>query len=302
MSAKWKYILAVLTLIAIVVWLAVFTFPEKRLKLIACDVGQGDAALAVYGEIQVLIDGGPDDSVLDCLSTHIPFWDRKIELVILSHPQADHYGGLIEVLKRYDVGAFISSGLDSGSQGYNLLKSIVGGSGVRVINPTSGMVIRLGLIYLDILHPSKQFLSDNTSWISSINKGGVLGAYTSNKDPNEFSIVTILRLGEFEALFTGDIDPAISNTIAEQITRRGIKSVKYIKIPHHGSKNGVSGRLLDVIEPSVAIISVSAKNSYGHPHEEVIKMLNDRNIEILRTDEEGDIVVESDGNNVHVVK
>lgn len=302
MSVKWKYLLAVLTLIMIVVWLAVLKFPKKKLGLVACDVGQGDAALVVYGEIQILIDGGPDDSVLDCLSTYLPFWDRKIELVILSHPQTDHFGGLLEVLKRYDVGAFISSGLDSGSQEYSLLKSIVGGRGIRVINPTSGMVIRLGMIYLDILHPSEEFLSVNSTSLSTREEENVLGAYTSSRDPNEFSVVVILRLGEFEALFTGDIGPKTSDLLAEQLVPGDSQRVEYIKIPHHGSKNGITGKLLDVIEPDVAVISVGEKNRYGHPHEEVIKLLKDRGIRILRTDKEGNIVIESDGSSMWLAK
>jgi len=302
MSVKWKYLLAVLTLMMIVVWLAVLKFPKKKLKLVACDVGQGDATLVVYGEIQVLIDGGPDDSVLDCLSTHLPFWDRKIELVILSHPQTDHFGGLVEVLKRYDVGAFASSGLDSGSQEYSMLKSIVGGSGIRVINPTSGMVIRLGMIYLDILHPSEEFLSVNSTSSSTRKEKDVLGMYTSSRDPNEFSVVAILRLGEFEALFTGDIGPKTSDLLAEQFTLGDSQKVEYIKIPHHGSKNGVTGKLLDMIEPEIAVISVGAKNRYGHPHSEVIKLLSDRGIKTLRTDLTGDIELITDGNSWQVVE
>jgi competence protein ComEC len=302
MSDRWKYLLIVLGLMVIVVWMAVLSFPQKKLLIIACDVGQGDASIIIYGETQILVDGGPDDSVLECLSEHIPFWDRNIELIVLSHPQRDHYGGLIDVLKRYDVEAFVSSSLDSSSQGYGVLKNIVGGSGVRVINPTSGMVIRLGMIYLDILHPSKQYILSNTEGIEVNERANILGSYTTSLDPNEFSVVIILRLGEFEALFTGDIDPKLSNVIADQILSYGIKGVEYIKIPHHGSKNGVSSKLLDVVEPDMAIISVSAKNSYGHPHEEVLKMLSDRDIKILRTDEEGDIIIKSDGSNVWIVK
>jgi competence protein ComEC len=301
MSVKWKYFLAVLSLIAIVVWLAVLRYPPEKLYIIACDVGQGDAVLVIYGETQILIDGGPDERVVDCLSRYFPFWDRQIELIILSHPQEDHYAGLIEILKRYDVLTFIGSSLDSGNQKYGLLKSMVGGSGARVINPTSGMVIRLGMIYLDILHPSKRFLSENSLWRGSTEKNNVLGASTSKRDPNEFSIVTLLRLGKFDALFTGDIGPSISNSIAEKINNNKKGSVEYIKIPHHGSKNGVSGKLLDAVKPEYAIISVGAKNRYGHPHSEVIELLKDRDIKILRTDESGDVVVESDGSSMWLV-
>lgn len=302
MDVRWKYLLAVLSLIVIVVWMAVISFPEKNLLITSCDVGQGDASLIIYGQTQILIDGGPDDSVLECLSENIPFWDRKIEMLVLSHPQKDHFGGLIDVLKRYDVELLVSTGLDSSSQGYGVLKNMVGGSGVRVLNPTSGMVIRLGMIYLDILHPTQEYISRNSEDTSDGNEDNVLGAYTTSIDPNEYSVVMILRLGEFEALFTGDISPELSNSIADEIDRRGIRDVEYIKIPHHGSKNGVSEKLLNVLEPEVAAISVSERNSYGHPHEEVLKMLNDRSITILRTDKMGEVAIESDNSGSWVVK
>ena len=135
----WKYILGFLALTAATIWLAVLAFPDPKLHLIACDVGQGDAILASYGTNQVLIDGGPDNRVLDCLADHLPFWDREIELVILTHPQTDHFNGLIEVFRRYHVGAFVATPIDSSTQGYQVLKSTVGGSGIKVINPTRGM-------------------------------------------------------------------------------------------------------------------------------------------------------------------
>src|SRR4030065_2211620 len=97
MPTYWKYILATFCLMTIVVWFAVFTFPQKKLHIIACDVGQGDAILALYGSTQILIDGGPNDRVLGCLSKYLPFWDRKVELIILTHPEKDHFSGLIQV-------------------------------------------------------------------------------------------------------------------------------------------------------------------------------------------------------------
>lgn len=300
MENKWKYLLTFLSLTAALVWLAAFSFPDKNLHLIACDVGEGDAILAIYKKTQVLIDGGPGSKVMECLSKYMPFWDRKIEAIILTHPQSDHLTGLIEVFKSYQVENFLVDPLDTSSQGFGVLKSLVGGSGVKVINPTSGMVLRYDLIQLDILHPSKEFLAknlqpenpENNIAIQQFNASypGVLGAYTSSLDLNEFSVVTILSFGNFDALLTGDMDNKISNIIAES----GVGRVEYIKIPHHGSKNGLTKNVLDAVKPELAVISVG-KNSYGHPNEEILKMLNVRNIKILRTDEMGNVVVESDG-------
>jgi len=288
MTYKTKIILALLVLVAATTWLAVYFYPEKRLHLIACDVGQGDAILVTYGTTQILVDGGEGRDVLDCLSRYVPFWDRTIELVVLTHPQKDHFGGLIDVFRRYKVGHFLANSLDSGSQEYEVLKSVVGGGSTDVINPTSGMALGLGLIRLEIVWPTEEFSLANSRSTS----GNVLGATTTTRDPNDFSIVTVLRLGEFDALLTGDIGPKIIDRILETGI---IGDMEYIKIPHHGSKNGLTDNLLRFTDPEVAVISVGEKNRYGHPHKEVLELLSDQDIKILRTDVEGDVIVVSDG-------
>jgi competence protein ComEC len=296
---KFKYFLAFLALVAATVWLAVWVYPEPKLHLIACDVGQGDAILATYGQTQILIDGGPDRKVLDCLAKYLPFWDRELEIVLLTHPQKDHFGGLIDVFGRYSVQVFMANALDSSSQEYEVLKSKVGGSGTRIINPTQGMSIRSGAIYLDIVHPSREYILSNSEGLGLDLSKNVLGSYTSSASANDFSITAILSLGEFDALLTGDIMPKISNQLS---TNQLIREVEYIKIPHHGSKNGLTEDLLKVTNPEVAVISAGKKNRYGHPHKEVIKLLSDRDIKILRTDDVGDIEIVSDGNKWWVVE
>ena len=294
MKTLWKNILLGLSLVLIVVWMAVFVYPEKKLHLIACDVGQGDAILAVYGTTQILVDGGATSKVIDCLGTHMPFWDRKIEVVLLTHPQLDHFGGLSEVFKRFQVERFVATSLDSSSQAYQALISMVGGSGMQVVNPTTGMVIRSGLLYLDIVWPT----SDFQVAAGGVSEGNILGAFTSKIDPNDFSVVANLRLGEFNALLTGDIGPKI---IGEIIQTGKVGEVEYIKIPHHGSKNGLTKELLDVASPEVAVISVG-KNSFGHPHKEILNLLKEYGIQTKRTDEDGDVEVVSDGNSWWIKK
>lgn len=178
----WKYLLGTLFLATIVVWLAIFTFPDKNLHLVACDVGQGDAILASYGSFQILTDGGPDRKVLDCLSKYMPFYDREIELVVLTHPQLDHYGGLVEVFRRYKVNAFVGEQVDASSDGYQVLKELVGSSGARVIVPRTGIKISYDLIHLDIVWPAKDILSSEL---------------------NDYSVVYILGYKDFEAILTG---------------------------------------------------------------------------------------------------
>ena len=289
MKTLWKNIYLALSLALIVVWMAVFAYPEKKLHLIACDVGQGDAILATYGTTQILIDGGASSKVVECLGRNMPFWDRKIEVVLLTHPQLDHFGGLSDVFKRFQVERFVATSLDSSSQAYKALISMVGGSGIQVVNPTTGMVVRSGLLYLDIVWPS----SDFQIAAGDVPGSNVLGAFTSKKDSNDFSVVANLRLGEFDALLAGDASPRI---IGEAIKTGRVHDVEYIKVPHHGSKNGLTKELLEIASPEIAIISVG-KNSYGHPHQETLDMLMEYNIQIERTDESGDVEVISDGKN-----
>jgi len=267
-----KYILTILLLITSYVWLSVISY-KSNILIVACDVGQGDAILIQHKDDQILIDGGPDNKVLDCLGRYMPFWDRRIELVVLTHPDSDHISGLLDVFDRYEVDTFFTNDMTKpvfGGELVELLESKVGG-GTKYLQPTtSNQHLRLGLIYLDILHPYETF-EDSKS--------------------NNYSIVSLLRYGNFEALFTGDIENRISDKLS---VVSSIQNIEYIKVPHHGSKNGLSQKLLDTTKPEVAVISVG-KNSYGHPHSEVIKLLSERNIKILRTDEEGDVKVETDG-------
>ncbi len=328
MSKIWKIILTILLLGTVTTWLSVFSISSSKLKVITCNVGQGDATLIVYKGLDVLIDGGPDGkSVMKCLSNHMPFWDRTLEVVILTHPQADHYGGLIEVFERFKVRKFLANSINASSQSYGLLNNQVLAGGVEVVNPTAGISVRGHLIQLDILHPSREFLSENLTdnlLVNEFNSSlGVLGASDSKLDPNEFSIITLLTFGSFKFLFTGDAGTEILDDLATTLEENGHESINYIKIPHHGSKYSISEKMYDLIKNSVvegcqsdpeltegeesplqytiyniqntgcfsplAVISVG-KNSYGHPSEEVIKQLSDKAIKILRTDMQGDIV------------
>ncbi|BCX15064.1 MAG: metallo beta-lactamase superfamily lipoprotein [Patescibacteria group bacterium] len=299
--SKTRFFLFCLFLVASLVWLLVFSLPDNYFHLVACDVGQGDGILAYYKDTQVLIDGGPTSKILDCLSSHMPFWDRKIELVVLTHPEKDHYGGLLEVFRRYKVDSFLVSSLDSSSQEYQLLKNQVGSGGVKVIFPDEGKFIRLGMMHFVILHPSNQFLADNTLVKEKENDNqniSVLGARTTKIQANEFSINLILSFGEFDAWLSGDTTPAISDEVKTSLETAlptledGL--VEYIKVPHHGSKNGLTQDLLELLKPKVAVISVG-KNSYGHPNPEILNMLSSFGVSVFRTDQMGDVEVISDG-------
>ncbi len=263
----WKYIFGLLSLILVCLVIALFQWPDKHLHITACDVGQGDAILTSFGTTQVLTDGGPDSSVLTCLGNHMPFYDHTIELVISTHPDADHLAGLVGVLQNYKVDKIIINPVDPGTSVYQALVFEVGGQGIEVVAPTLGMRLRIGLIYLDILSRYDPIILDT----------------------NYNSVVYKLGFGHFSSLFLGDVPPEISDLLSKQVGK-----VNYIKIPHHGSINGLTDNLLKATMPDIAVISVG-KNSWGFPRPEILDILAKYNVKVLRTDQMGDIEVETNG-------
>ena len=287
----------------ILAWTTATVYSTNTVRIIACDVGQGDGILVQYKTRQILIDGGkPNGKIVPCLSRHMPFWDRTIEVVLLTHPQLDHFGGLIDVFQTYTVRVFLANSLDSNSQEYRMFKSLVAKSDTRVVNPTRGQRIQMGLVTLDILNPTKEFLAQKTTAMSQVSQEDGLGYSTSNADPNDFSLVAMVRFGEFDALFTGDIGPQVSDQIAQIIQENEHDPIEYLKVPHHGSKNGLSSKLLKVLNPQIAVISCGKKYSYGHPRREIITLLHDQGVRILRTDEDGDSIVETNGRETTIQK
>lgn len=279
-----KYFIFLLVLLNALVWIAVFALPDNNLHVVGCDVGQGDAILLTHKTTQILIDGGPNNRVLECLSHHMPFWDKTIEVVILTHPQTDHFTGLINVFKNYKIKYFLGNQVDASSESYGVLKSLVGGSRATVINPTAGFKSRVGLIYLDIVAPPQSLAFDTSNQTTQLTNNK-LGVFESKHDPNDFSIIGHFSFHEFDVLTTGDISSSDFMT----------PKVELLKVPHHGSKNGLTQQLLDMTQPQVAIISAGRNNRYGHPHKEVINMLDAQNVKILRTDVSGNVEIISDG-------
>lgn len=286
MREQWKLVFILITLAICSVVIAILTLPKNDiLKVVACDVGQGDAFLIQHNNSQVLIDGGVGNKVVDCLSSHLPFWDRKIEVIVLTHPQQDHYEGLIEVIRRYQVDLFIASEFNNSTEGFELLKKEVGVRGITILNPNPDKDVRLGMIYLDILYPLQ---------FHDIQPENVLGVQDTSDDLNDTSIVLELIYGDFEMLFTGDIGP----NVVDEVIGAGVTDVDVLKVPHHGSKNGLTADLLKVTEPEIAIISAGHKNRFGHPHQEVLDLLSESRVRVLRTDEMGEVVISTDGSEV----
>lgn len=293
MTNYWKYTFLFLFASVVLVFFAAFSFTDDKLHLVFCDVGQGDAALVYRGSFQVLIDGGPDSSVLSCLSGHMPFWDRKLEIVTLTHPQEDHYAGLIDVVRRYRIDLFVAPGVDNSTAGFRTLKREIEDRKIRVMSLAGGDMLRNGAIQIDTIWPEREWISMNTESRIENLESRILGAATAKVDLNEFSIVQRISFGDFDALLTGDIEPPVTETVAEGYGGNG--GIEVLKVPHHGSKNGLTKTLLDAARPKLAVISVGKKNRYGHPHKETIKLLSEKAIKLYRTDLDGEVEIVTDG-------
>lgn len=264
-------------------------FNDNKLHVVFCDVGQGDAIFVRTPKgLDILIDGGPDTSVLSCLSNHMPFWDRTIEVVALTHPHADHLVGLISVLKRYKVESFISEKLENKTESFNELSRIVQNKKIssRYVFLGDKLRIKDGVV-LQVLSPSKEFLQRTSP-------GGVIG------ESGEFaSLVLLLSYGEFDVLLTGDSQVS---GLEEALGVKPLPELEVFQVPHHGSKTGLNSEILNEVRPRLAVISVGKNNKYGHPSKEVIEILRNREINlpagkagILRTDQDGEAEIVSDG-------
>jgi competence protein ComEC len=262
-------------LAAVVAFFAFRSFPDNKLHLVFCNVGQGDAILLYYHSTQVLIDGGPNQQVLECLSKHVPFWDRRLEAVVLTHAESDHLTGLIDVIHRYQVQQFILNDLNNNTAIYQEFSQAVKAEKTKVYSPQKGDQIKFGKITLNVLWPSTKM---------------VLGVSSTNL--NEEAIVLSLNYGHFDALLTGDTEIKTEESLHPNFAD---KALEVLKVAHHGSKTSTGEEFLKRIKPALAVISVGKNNRYGHPTDEVLERLTEVGAKILRTDLAGEIEVVSDG-------
>lgn len=272
--------LGTLVAAAVLVWYLVFYFEaRKNLLLTVFDVGQGDAIFIEFpGGTQILIDGGPDEKILSKLGRTLPFWDRSLDLLILTHPHADHVTGLFEVLKRYDIGMVLESGVHHSIPEYDEWRRLIEEKKVKRIVAEAGQVIRIASeAYIRILAPRKSFAGE------------------SPKNVHDAMVVAKLYYGASSTLLTGDMEKIIEYQLLFFNPENLDSDV--LKVGHHGSKTSTTKEFLQAVSPEVAIISAGRKNRYGHPHQEVINRLHDFGIKILRTDKTGDIRMTSNGMN-----
>lgn len=299
-------VLGILFFLNILTWIAVFELAKpKFLEVNFFNVGQGDAIfIETPQRHQILIDGGPNSTILEKLSKEMPFWDRTIDLIILTHPDKDHLAGLIEVLKRYKVENILWTGVLKDSAEFKEWQKLIKKEGVsstaflffkvpqtKITIAQSGQKIKWqganSFSYIEILYPFKNLEGKNV------------------KNINNTSIISRLVFGETSFLFTGDAYKSVEKELIQKYSCLDLcKSVSInsdvLKVGHQGSRTSTSEKFLTEVSPKIAVISVGKENRYGHPHSEVLKILEKYGIKILRTDLDGDIKIFSDGKSLKI--
>lgn len=288
-SRKHYYFIFFVFIAAAVIWALFFLklSQQKFLEVDFFDVGQGDAILVKTPKNQtMLIDGGPNDKILDKLSANLMPLQKRLDIVMLTHPHADHAAGLIEILKRYESGLLILGSDFLETETYKEFLKTAELRGIPVMIGQKGDAVHFSEdLELDILSPKEDTLKVFGKGSESFGKAG--------NDVNDSSVVGKLVFKNFSIVLTGD---ATSKTEKKLIGDYGQNlQAEILKIGHHGSKYSTSENFLKYVRPKAAIIEVGARNRYGHPAPAALERLNRLNIATFRTDEKGDIKILSDG-------
>lgn len=262
-------------------WFSYSASPDLELSYL--DVGQGDSILikTPYGQ-NILVDGGPDDKVISELNKNMAWWDRRIDLMILSHPHDDHVNGLTEVLKRYSVKRIVYTGVVHSSPNYLRFLEKVRDKKIPLTIIDRPQIISLGdELFIDILYPRKSILGKEVDNI------------------NSSSIVMRLVFKETSFLFSGDAEIEVEEELVELFDEGyNILDSDVFKAGHHGSDTSNSQNFLEVINPEIVIIQVGEDNDFGHPSLRAIKRFERIGAEVFRNDMLGGISLISDGYSV----
>jgi competence protein ComEC len=267
--------LGVLIYVLFFIWQVIFFYSDPALSVYFLDVGQGDAIfIRAPGGNQMLIDGGPSGGALEReLGTIMPFFDRSLDVVVATHPDQDHIGGLISLFLHTPVSLFIESGAISTSASFKNLEKTIKEKKVEKITARQNLEVHLGKgVLFSVLFPDRT----------------VAGLET-----NTVSIVGALHYGKRQFLLTGDSPLSIENYLVG-LYGKNLKS-DVLKLGHHGSRTSSGVSFLSRVAPEHAVISAGKNNRYGHPHEEVVDRLGTLGISVWRTDELGTLLFKTDG-------
>ena len=283
LQSKVAFLVGLLMLLDIFIWYSVFASSLAEPKLYFLNVGQGDSQLVrlpgPYGrDIRMLIDSGPDKSVIHELEKSLPAGDQYIDLLIMTHAEADHLNGFIEILKRYSVGAFIYNRRGKDTANWSALSNELTDKKVPVIVLGEGDRIRYGSALLTFLSPGPEFIDSEAL--------------------NDTGLVSILQAGGARTLFTDDIDSRVEDFLLKKYDL----NIDILKVAHHGSKFSTSQAFLDEATPKLAVIQVGKNNTYGHPNADVVQRLEDSGVRVYRNDQNGTVELALKDGSAEVIK
>lgn len=241
---------------------------SKETSITFFDVGQGDATLIRSKGVDLLVDGSRSNAVLEDLGEFMPFYDRSIEMVVLTHPDYDHHFGLIEVMKRYLVGSILETGIYCEKK---LCQAWEENKEGELWIARRGITFELPEGKAEVLYPKESL------------EGLVV------EDMNEASVVLCVRLKDAHFLLMGDAGKQVEQELLDDNYFGECDNPDVLKVGHHGSKTATSDAFVERVRPRYGIISAGKNNDYGHPHLEVLEVLERNNVEALRTDVSGSI-------------
>ena len=223
-------LLGILLLANLLAWTAVYELNQPQLlEVVFFDVGQGDSIfIETAQDTQILIDGGPDSTVLERLGEEMPFWDRTIDLIVLTHPDHDHVAGLIEVLKAYQVENILWTGVVRDGVEYGEWRECIENEGARIIIAEAGQRIKAGNVSLNVLYPFENLEGERI------------------KSLNNTSVITRLVFNDNSFLFTGDAFKSIERKLINENIE--LKS-DVLKVGHHGSKTSSADEFIQEVLP-----------------------------------------------------
>lgn len=317
----------IIVLLARILWQQWQLWPRSSFEFVVCDVGQGDALLLTFGYAQVLVDTGPDEKILACLSENLPIWDKKIDVLVLTHFDADHLGGFSHLVQKYWVGyvflplyqtqesdlfleakallvamqsvgtelkqPFLGQQIDllDFSQEHQTKYNSIARATITFLTPTS-----LSSSQSAVLEGNGLFFGQKSETNLSAATWETMGSEESN---NNGSIVLLFQFDQFSAVLTGDLEePGELALMAKGLITR----VNILKVGHHGSKTSSSLRFLQLIKPEVSLISAGKNNKFGHPHIEILERLREIGSQIWRTDQQADFIIRSDGQKFYLIQ
>jgi Predicted hydrolase (metallo-beta-lactamase superfamily) len=241
------------------------------------DVGQGDGALIMTEDGNVLIDAGPASSATELNAYLDKFGVTDIEYAIFSHPHEDHIGGAASVVNSRNIKNVIMPDAEYDTKTYDrLLTALEASTKTNVIPAKSGDVYELGNVKIRILAPNSD----------------------EYKSTNDYSVVAKISYGATSFMFTGDAEALSEREIMSVYNSYELKS-NLLKVGHHGSTTSSSDEFLDAVNPSIAVICCATGNDYGHPHTKTMEKLTERNITVYRTDIDGSIILTTNGTDIY---